>query len=261
MESAPDLAASLRMGQEAAWERLVRDSTARLLAVARRILRNEFDAEEAVQEAFLAAYRNLGQFDGRAALTTWLHRITVNAALSRLRRRERAASMHEHPLGRAAEAAYEPAEQADLARVVWAAVAELAEDQRVVLVLRDVEQLSSREVAEALGLSDAAVRQRLHRARQAVAERLQPELGVGSFITCGGRVELLFDAIDGELADDVRDPVLAHLSACRTCATLRAGYESTLAALRSQGVPSGTEEAARAIELALEALRRERAKG
>lgn len=259
-----ELVASLRLGHEADWERLVRESTGRLLAVAKRILRNEPDAEEAVQEAFLAAYRSLGQFDGRAALSTWLHRITVNAALAILGRRKRDLAMDEGPAGRSVlgarrEAVYEPAAQAELARAVWGVIAELPEEQRVVLVLRDVEELSSQEVATALGITDAAVRQRLHRARQAIAERLRPELREGPRVTCGGRLELLFDAIDGSLLEGVREPVLAHLASCVTCQTLRAGYEWTIRAPRTQLDAPGPEWTQRTISRALAALRSPRA--
>src|SRR5687767_15861003 len=84
-----DLLARLRAGDEAAYEELVQAETRHLLAVARRLLRNEEDAQDAVQQAFLAAFRALPTFHGQSRLTTWLHRIVTNAALMKLRTRSR----------------------------------------------------------------------------------------------------------------------------------------------------------------------------
>ena len=88
-----DLLAGLRAGDRAAAETFVRAETPRALAVAQRILRHEADAHDSVQDAFLSAFRALASFDGRASLSTWLHRIVVNAALQRLRRRPAEASL------------------------------------------------------------------------------------------------------------------------------------------------------------------------
>src|SRR6516164_1476592 len=80
---------ALRQGDGRAYEQLVRRQAGPLLVTARRILRNEDDARDAVQDAFLAAFRSLDSFAGNARLTTWLHRIVINAALNKLRRRQR----------------------------------------------------------------------------------------------------------------------------------------------------------------------------
>ena len=79
----------LRAGEAAAFERLVREQGGRMLAVARRFLREDEDARDAVQDAFLSAFRSLDSFEGQAKLSTWLHRIVVNAALMKLRARKR----------------------------------------------------------------------------------------------------------------------------------------------------------------------------
>ena len=84
-----ELVLALRAGDSAAYERLVRTYGNWLLAVARRILHNEEDARDAVQEAFLSAFRGLAKFDGASRLSTWLHRIAINAALMRLRSKRR----------------------------------------------------------------------------------------------------------------------------------------------------------------------------
>src|SRR5262245_5089129 len=85
----PALVERLRRGDGSAFENLLRRHTGRLLAVARRLLGNEEDARDVVQDAFLSAFRSIDRFDGQAALGTWLHRIAVNAALTKLRSRRR----------------------------------------------------------------------------------------------------------------------------------------------------------------------------
>ena len=184
------LLARLRAGEEAAFAELVRGQTAHLLAVARRILRDEEEAQDAVQDAFLAAFRHLPRFHGEARLSTWLHRIAVNAALMRLRSRRRRREdpidpllprfepdgHHRDPVpGWRAdpEAALGSRETADLVR---ACIDRLPESYRVALVLRDVEGLDNAQAAGALGLGVDAFKMRLHRARQALRTLLAPHL-------------------------------------------------------------------------------------
>ena len=128
-------------------------------------------------------------------------------------------------------------ERADVARLVWKAVDEIRDDVRAVLVLRDVEQMASKEVATVLGISDSTVRQRLHRGRQIVAERLQPELCACREMTCGGQLDLLFDYIDEELADETRETVQEHIALCDDCQgheiEFRAAIRAPLAAVPS----------------------------
>jgi RNA polymerase sigma-70 factor (ECF subfamily) len=189
-----DLLARLRAGDDAAYEELVRSHGARLLGVARRFLRNEEDARDAVQDAFLAAFRSIGSFEGQARISTWLHRIVVNACLMKLRTRRRKPerSIEEllpgfledgHPARPAMEwrkRADDPVERRQLRELVMARIDELPEGYRNVLILRDIEELDTDETAEAMGLSVGAVKTRLHRARQALRELLEPHLR-GSF--------------------------------------------------------------------------------
>ena len=194
-ESAPSgdgdeaaLLAALRAGDDGAYRRLVTDYGGRLLAVARRILRNEDDARDALQEAFLQAFRALPRFEGQARISTWLHRIVVNAALMKIRSKK---SRPEEPIepflptfqedGHAmvefrswdggAEALLERAETRSLVR---AAIDRLPPTYRTILLLRDIEELDTTEVAELLGISANAVKIRLHRARQALRGLLDP---------------------------------------------------------------------------------------
>ncbi len=180
----------LRAGEESAYEELVRSHSGRLLAVARRILRSEEDAHDALQEAFLSAFRALPRFDGRARLGTWLHRITVNACLMRLRTRRRKpeepiesllptfyADGHRRdpgpPWDEDAVAALETAERRSLIR---GSIDQLPESYRTVLLLRDIEELDTEETAMVLGIKPEAVKTRLHRARQALRTLLAPHL-------------------------------------------------------------------------------------
>jgi RNA polymerase sigma-70 factor (ECF subfamily) len=177
-----DLVAGLRAGEHAAYERLVREFGPRLLATARRLLGNEEDAREALQDAYLAAFKSMAAFAGESRLSTWLHRILVNTALMQLRsRRCRPESSLQELLPRFQEDGnhLEPPcpwgdhAPADLLRkerrqLVRASIEQLPATHREVLLLRDLEGLSTAEVATSLGVTENAVKIRLHRARLAL---------------------------------------------------------------------------------------------
>ena len=173
---------ALRAGDPKAFEELVRRNTPRLLSVARRILKSDDEAREAVQQAFVAAYKSREQFNGQSQPSTWLHRIAVNKALDLMRARER---RHEEsiedllprflPDGHHTERFVvwpEPIEeQIDRHRQaasIREAIDVLPDTFRVVLLLRDIEELSTDETAQALGITPNAVKLRLHRARMAL---------------------------------------------------------------------------------------------
>jgi RNA polymerase sigma-70 factor (ECF subfamily) len=182
-----DLVRRLKAGDEDAYAAVVRTLGGRMLSVARRFLHDEEAARDAVQDAFLSAFRGIHNFDGEAQLGTWLHRIVVNAALMKLRTRRRKPEQSIEPMlpafaedghhaSRPVVAWTESAEQALLRREarerVRAAIAELPESYRTVLLLRDIEERSTREAADLLGITENALKLRLHRARQALATRL-----------------------------------------------------------------------------------------
>jgi RNA polymerase sigma-70 factor (ECF subfamily) len=181
---------SLRAGDQQAYDLLVRANTARMLAVARRLLFSEEDARDAVQEAFLLAFRALPQFAGRCCLSTWLHRIVVNAALMKLRFRRRHPEewIEEIPsdcpsdgMGLATHGSVDEPEDAKLERtelrqLVHRCILRLPQRFRTVLVLRDIQELSTEEACRVLRLSPAAIKTRLHRARKALQELLEKEL-------------------------------------------------------------------------------------
>ncbi len=184
----------LRRGDEAAFEELVRAYGGRMLAVARRLLPDEEDARGAVQDAFLSAFRAIGRFEGQARLSTWLHRIVVNAALMKLRTRRRKPeqSIEEllpgfledghlaHPAVEWRKPAEDPVEREELRALLRESIDRLPEGYRNVLVLRDIEEFDTEETAKLMNLSVAAVKTRLHRARQALRGLLEPHLGRSS---------------------------------------------------------------------------------
>jgi RNA polymerase sigma-70 factor (ECF subfamily) len=159
-----------------------------MLAVIRHILANEDDARDALQEAFLSAFRALDRFDGRAQLGTWLHRIALNAALMKLRSRQRRpeASIEsllphfgddEHqidPPSPWAERGDEVLQKRETRDLVRSCIDKLPEIYRTILLLRDIEELDTDETARLLGVNAAVVKTRLHRARQALRTLLDP---------------------------------------------------------------------------------------
>jgi RNA polymerase sigma-70 factor (ECF subfamily) len=184
------LLAALRAGEEAAYRDLVERYGGRMLAVARRILRSEEEARDALQEAFMQAFRAVERFEGQSRLSTWLHRITVNAALMRIRRQK---SRPEQPIESLLPAFREDGhaevcfvdwsdgpeallERSQVRGAVRAAIDRLPASYRTVLLLRDIEELDTAEVAELLGVTANAVKIRLHRARQALRELLDPQM-------------------------------------------------------------------------------------
>jgi RNA polymerase sigma-70 factor (ECF subfamily) len=185
-----ELLARLRSGDEAAFAELVRRESGKLLAVARRILRSDEEAQDALQDVFLSVFQNLERFEGNARLSTWLHRITVNAALMRLRskKRRREDSIdellpafaedghHRDPVAGFTSGVEDEMASAEISAIVRAAIDELPESYRIVLVLRDVEGLDTAEAAAALGIGPDAAKMRLHRARQALRTLLERRL-------------------------------------------------------------------------------------
>jgi RNA polymerase sigma-70 factor (ECF subfamily) len=180
------LVSRLQRGDETAFEELVRSHAGRLLSVARRFLGSSEDAQDAVQEAFIRAFKAIHTFEERAQLQTWLHRILVNTALMKLRERRRKPedSIDEllptfasdgHQTVESREWSDALLERKETAGIVRAAIARLPEPYRVVLVLRDLEERDTAETARILGTTTTVVKVRLHRARQALRTLLDRE--------------------------------------------------------------------------------------
>jgi RNA polymerase sigma-70 factor (ECF subfamily) len=186
-----ELIAGLIIGDEGAAEQLVREQAPRLLSVCRRFLRNEEDARDAVQETFLSAFRSISGFQRGSRISTWLHRIAVNCCLMKLRTRRRkpeepidgllpkfAEDGHQSPPSLPWEgSAEERIEKEENRQLVRDAIDRLPDSYRSVLLLRDIEELSTEEAARHLEISENAVKIRLHRARQALRGALDSEFG------------------------------------------------------------------------------------
>ena len=173
------LVARLRRGDPAAFESLVRAHGGRLLSVARRFLGSNEDAEDAVQETFIKAFKAVSSFEERSQLHTWLHRIVVNTSLMKLRERRRKPqesiedllptfTADGHQVTESREWSDAVFERKETASIVRQAIEMLPDQHRAVLVLRDIEERDTAETAAILRTSTTVVKVRLHRARQAL---------------------------------------------------------------------------------------------
>ena len=179
----------LKARDDDAFEQLVRTFGGRMLTVARRYVGNEEDAKDVVQTAYLSAFRALNQFEGASQLSTWLHRIVVNTALMQLRSRRRKPEEsiedllptfqedghHVEQFSEWCAPADQLMERKETRTTVRACIEQLPDNYRTVLMLRDIEELSTQEVSETLGMTLTAVKVRLHRARQALSTLLRKE--------------------------------------------------------------------------------------
>ena len=172
--------AEVLAGHTATFEALMRRHNQRLYRTARAILRNEAEAEDVMQQAYVNAFAHLRQFDGRARFATWLIRIAVHESLSRLRERGRDASLDLEgpaslPMVSPAGSTQDPERLAfsrELGALLESAIDRLPDGAREVFMLRQVEGLSTEEVAEALDVSPDVVKTRLSRARAALRREL-----------------------------------------------------------------------------------------
>ena len=178
----------LRAGNEPAFEHLVRHYGGRMLAVARRFLTCEADCADAVQDAFLSAFRSLNSFAGGSSLGTWLHRIVVNACLMKLRARSRSRQVpiddllptfdenghHAQPARPWHDEALSLLDRTELREHIRNCIDRLPEPYRAVLLHRDIEEFDTDQTARHLGITPGSVKTRLHRARQALRTLLEP---------------------------------------------------------------------------------------
>jgi RNA polymerase sigma-70 factor (ECF subfamily) len=189
-----DLLEGLRAGREDAFETLVRAHSGRMLSVCRRILRSDEEAKDAVQEAFVSAFKAIGSFEGTCQLGTWLHRIAVNASLMRLRTRKRRPEQSIDDLlpafrddGHAridpqdwSPSALQLLESRETRESVRGCIDRLPDMYRTVLLLRDIEELDTADTAQVLDVTEGVVKVRLHRARHALRRLLAERFGEGS---------------------------------------------------------------------------------
>jgi len=183
-----EIVARVRAGETPLFELLIRRYNQRLYRVARSILRDEPEAEDVMQHAYVSAFAHLHQFEGRARFSTWLTRIAVHEALARARRRARWKGLDDmsetlSPEGSPRDERLDPEQQAqaaELRRLLEAAIDALPGIYRTAFVLREAEGLDTLEVAECLEISQVAVRARVHRARVLLRRGLFERTGATS---------------------------------------------------------------------------------
>jgi RNA polymerase sigma-70 factor (ECF subfamily) len=240
-----------RSGDAEALEALLRRQEPRLYRFARRLCRNPADAEDVLQESLLAAARGIRSFRGASSLSTWLYTIARSHCIKKHRRRrpseisleaEEAQSARDRP-----DAAPDPEatlEARRLQRALERAIARLDQPYREVLVLRDVEGLTAPEVATVTGLSVAAVKSRLHRARARVREELAPLIAPRGAPAppvpdrpCPDVVRLLSRHLEGDISSRTCARMERHLAACPRCRASCDALRAVLAACRSAPHP------------------------
>lgn len=215
-----DLAARVASGDSAAFEPIMRRHNRMLFRAARAILKNDAEAEDALQEAYLAAYRAMHTYRGQAKLSTWLARIVINEALGRLRKHSREQlngfftpddagddrpEYQEDPMSQ--DAPENAAARAETRRLLERKLDELPATFRTVFVLRAVEEMSVEETAQSLGIPEATVRTRFFRARSLLRESLARDIdtvAVDAFAFAGERCDRVVAGVLRRLSG--RDP-------------------------------------------------------
>jgi RNA polymerase sigma-70 factor (ECF subfamily) len=200
-----ELVRRIRAGETALFELVMRRYNQRLFRVLRALLRDENEAEDVLQDAYVRAYSHLDQLEQPERLASWLTHIAVHEAKARLRKRGRVVDVKEGPLRAVPSPSRDPEQEAlgrQLQRVLIEAIDELPIGYRTVFVLRDVEGMSTSDVAHSLRLTEQAVKMRLHRARAALRDGLYGRVGTAA--------QPPF-AFDGERCDRIVAGVLARI--------------------------------------------------
>lgn len=199
-------------GDRNAFEILMRRNNQRLYRAARAILRDEAEAEDVVQEAYVKAYKNLRQFAGRASFSTWLTRIAVHEALHRARRskqKEEIDAMEEYQrdsveqLSTGAETPERKASIAEVRELLERSIDALPDSYREVFVLRQVEEMSTTDTAACLGITEENVKTRLHRARAMLRKELYARAGTNAsaaFPFMGARCDRIVKLVMARIA-------------------------------------------------------------
>ena len=189
-----------------AFRAIMQKHNRRLYRIARGILRNNTDAEDAVQDAYVSAFTNLASYRGESALATWLSRIVINEALGRLRRRRATidystrseAEIIQFPLATSNDDPERSMAQRQILELVEQATDNLPATFRLVFITRVIEGMSVEETSELLGIRPQTVKTRLHRARQLIREQLDKQIGpvlMDAFPFAGRRCERMTEAV------------------------------------------------------------------
>ena len=202
----------IKAGHTALYEIIMRRYNQRLYRIARAILRDDSEAEDVMQDAYVRAYQHLEQFAGKAPFATWLTRIAVNESLGRVKLRNRIDQLDESAdEGRVsmslAEAAPDPelaASTVEMSKLLEAALLELPEQYRTVVMMRDIEEMTTTETAAALELTEENVKVRLHRGRLMMRNWLVERVGMSNkkaFAFMGERCDHVVAAVFAKLAE------------------------------------------------------------
>ncbi|MER9757537.1 RNA polymerase sigma factor [Mesorhizobium sp. M0166] len=188
-----------------AFRTIIKTHNQRLYRIARGVVRNDSEAEDIVQEAYVSAFAHLESFRGDASLATWLSRIVINEALGRLRKRRRMVAMPENPQAEIIRFPLNPSDdpertmaQRQILELVERATDSLPDVYRMVFVARVIEGLSIEETAELLGVRPETIKTRLHRARVLVRKALDDQIGpvlLDAFPFAGRRCERLTNGV------------------------------------------------------------------
>lgn len=255
-----ELLEQARNGDRAALESLVERHQAQVYRFGMKMCRDPEDAKEVLQETLLALARGIRDFRGGSSLSTWLFTVARNSCIKTRQRDERRARAVGAEDASQSERLADPSPPADdkLAMreahaAIEKAIAALEPMYREVLVLRDVEGLSAKEVAEVLSISEQAVKSRLHRARLFVREEVASLMGAPAepaAVGCPDVVALLSQNLEGEISADACARMQEHVGRCAPCRARCDSLHSTLALCRSSGergaVPSVVQEQVRA---------------
>jgi len=189
----------------AAFRTVIKTHNQRLYRIARGVVRNDAEAEDIVQEAYVRAFPHLESFRGDASLGTWLSRIVINEALGRLRKRRRTVAMPENPQAEIIQFPLNPSDdpertmaQRQILQLVERATDSLPDVYRMVFMARVIEGLSIEETSELLGVRPQTVKTRLHRARALLRKALDDQIGpvlLEAFPFAGRRCERLTAAV------------------------------------------------------------------
>jgi RNA polymerase sigma-70 factor (ECF subfamily) len=216
-----DLATRIARGDHAAFEMLMRQFNRQLFRVARGILGNDCEAEEALQEAYVTVYRKIGGFHGDSKLSTWLTRVVINEALGRLRKQrrervvipfsaneEREDARQPEPADDSASSPEESTLRAEMRALLELKIDELPLAFRTVFIMRELEELSVDETSECLGIPEATVRTRLFRAKALLREALAREIDIATpdaFAFAGERCDRIVAAVLSRVSQTIPD--------------------------------------------------------
>ncbi|MEY4700378.1 MAG: hypothetical protein RL326_565 [Pseudomonadota bacterium] len=178
-----DLIEEFRKGEQSSFEELLSRYSSKVFSLASRLTRNTEDAEEVLQDVFVTVHRKIAGFEGKSSFSSWLYRVTVNAAFMKLRKRKQDLSVSLEDIVQQSQtvAALKSPESAfvdsqsirnQMLEALEVAIRKLPDDYRPVFILRDVDGLTSREVSKILDLTVPAVKSRLHRSRLMLRRRL-----------------------------------------------------------------------------------------